>query len=136
MAARASTGTVAQERYPRIAGSPYSHTDIAEVVGTLEALDLEHAPWAALVALLAACASAEGRIAARLATACAESPAPAAAGPERLISVAEAAARLAVKPQWIYEHQKRLPFVRRVGDRALRVSEPALERYIDTRTRL
>jgi hypothetical protein len=136
MAARVSTGTVAQIRNPRIAVSQYSHTDIAGVVATLEALDVVHAPPAALAALLVAWAGVSGRIAARLATASTEAPAPARAGPERLISVAEAAARLGVKPQWIYEHQKRLPFVRRVGDRALRASEPALERYIATRTRL
>lgn len=107
--------------------------DVASAVTALEALDLEHAPPAALVPLLAACAATEARIAVRLATASAEAPTPAPAGPERLISVGDAAARLAVTPQWIYEHQKRLPFVRRVGTRALRVSEPALERYMARR---
>lgn len=109
---------------------------VAAVVAELAALEVEQAPLAALSALLTACAATETRVALRVVSASAEAPAAAPAGPERLISVRAAAARLAVTPQWIYEHQGRLPFVRRVGARALRVSEAALERYLTTRTRL
>src|SRR5262245_55304446 len=102
MAARTSTGAMGRGPYPNTAISRYGNMDLGTVVAVLEALDLAAAPPEALVALLAACAAIEAKIAVHLATA--EPPAPVDAGPERLISVAEAAARLAVKPQWIYEH--------------------------------
>lgn len=103
------------------------------MVATLEALDLEHASPGALVPLLAACAATEARIALRLATA--EPAASAEVGPDRFLTVREAGARLGVKPQYIYEHQKTLPYVVRVGSRAIRVSERRLARYMATRTR-
>jgi len=109
--------------------------DVASVVAALEALDLEQAPPGALGPLLAACAAAEARIAVRLATAAAEPPAPAAVGPDRFLTVREAAARLGVKPQYIYEHKATLLFVERVGSRAIRVSERRLDRYMATRIR-
>jgi excisionase family DNA binding protein len=118
-----------------IAGSQYSNTDLAEVVAALEALDLELASPAALGPLLAACAAIETRIAVRLVTAAADPPAPADTGADRFLTVREAAARLGVKPQYIYEHKKTLPFVERVGSRAIRISERRLARYMATRTR-
>jgi excisionase family DNA binding protein len=108
---------------------------VAAIVAELAAVDLDHAPPPALVALLAACAGAEGRIAARLAIAGAEAPAPALAGPETFISVKEAAARLGVSPKWLYRRKKTLPFMRGVGPGTWRVSVPALERWMARRGR-
>jgi excisionase family DNA binding protein len=104
------------------------------MVAALEALDIAHAAPGALVPLLAACAAAEARIAVRLVTA--EPAAPTDAGPDRFLTVREAAPRLGVKPQYIYEHKATLPFVVRVGSRAIRVSEARLTRYLANRTRL
>jgi len=103
------------------------------MVAALEALDLQHTPREALVPLLAACAATEARIAARLATA--EPPAPVDAGPDRFLRVREAAARVGMTPQYIYENRATLPFVVRVGTRALRVSERRLTRYMANRPR-
>jgi predicted DNA-binding transcriptional regulator AlpA len=100
----------------------------------LEALDLEHAPPEALTPLLVACAATEARIAVRLATASAEPAAPVDTGPDRFLTVREAAARVGMKPQYIYEQQVTLPFVVRVGSRAIRVSERRLARYMANRT--
>jgi hypothetical protein len=107
--------------------------DLASVIAALEALDLAHAPPGALVPLLAACAATEGRIAVRLAMA--EPPAPVDAGPDRFLTVREAAARVGMTAQYIYEHQATLPFVVRVGTRALRISEARLTRYMANRPR-
>ena len=107
--------------------------DLASVVVALEALDLNHALPGALVPLLAACAATEARIAVRLAMA--EPPAAVDAGPDRFLTVREAAARLAMKPQYIYDNKATLPFVARVG-RAVRISEHKLARYMANRTRL
>jgi hypothetical protein len=109
--------------------------DLASEVAALEALDLAHASPEALVPLLAACAATEARIAVRLATAAAESPTPVDAGPDRFLTVREAAARLGMTPQYIYDNQVTLPFVGHVG-RAVRVSEHRLARYMANRTRL
>jgi predicted DNA-binding transcriptional regulator AlpA len=119
-----------RREYLNIAGSQYGNMDLASVVAALEALDLAHAPPGALVPLLAACAATEARIAIRLATASAEPAPPADVGPDRFLTVREAAARLGVKAQYMYEHQATLPFVVRVGSRAIRVSERRLARYI------
>jgi excisionase family DNA binding protein len=108
--------------------------DLASVVAALEALDLAHAPPGAMVSLLAACAATEARIAVRLATAAAEPAAPVDAGPDRFLTVKEAAARLGMTPQYIYDNQATLPFVAHVG-RAVRISEHKLGRYMANRTR-
>jgi hypothetical protein len=109
--------------------------DLASVVAALEALDVAHAPPEALVPLLAACAATEARIALRLATAAPEPAAPVDGGQDRLLTVREAAVRLGMTPQYIYEHQATLSFVVRVGTRALRVSEQKLVRYMANRPR-
>ena len=41
-------------------------------------------------------------------------------GPEHLLDVQEAAARLGMSADWLYRHAKRLPFTRRVGRRAVK----------------
>jgi len=48
---------------------------------------------------------------------------------DRLLSVEEAAARLAVTVDWLYRHAKTLPFTVRNG-RRLGFSERGIERYI------
>jgi hypothetical protein len=108
---------------------------VAAIVAELAAVEVEHAPPAALAALLAACAGIEGRIAAGLAMARAEAPAPALAGPETFISVKAAAARLGVSPRWLYRRKKTLPFMREVASGTWRVSVAALERWMARRGR-
>ena len=49
---------------------------------------------------------------------------------DRLLTITEAAQRINVRPRWIYSCQKRLPFVRRLGARTLRVSEQGLEKWL------
>ena len=47
-----------------------------------------------------------------------------------LITIAEAAARLSVEASWIYRKHATLPFLVRVGSRALRVDSVKLDRWI------
>lgn len=47
-----------------------------------------------------------------------------------LISVEEAATRIGVKPSWIYRKQRALPFLVRVGTRALRCDDAKMEKWI------
>jgi hypothetical protein len=58
---------------------------------------------------------------------------PAASG--EALTIAEAAARLKVSPDWVYRHQRQLPFVRRVGRRSLRCDAAGLARWLATRPR-
>jgi excisionase family DNA binding protein len=51
------------------------------------------------------------------------------------LTVAEAAARLKVSPDWLYRHQRQLPFVRHVGRRSLRCDAASLARWLATRPR-
>lgn len=62
------------------------------------------------------------------------------AEPDRLLSAEDAAAILGVTTKWLYRHKK-LPFVRRLSRKALRVSESGLHRWMaakghDTSARL
>lgn len=59
---------------------------------------------------------------------------PSGPGPDRLLTVEEAAAVLSVSKRWLYSHAGRLPFARHLSHRALRFSEAGLRRWID-RTR-
>jgi excisionase family DNA binding protein len=59
-------------------------------------------------------------------------PAPA-AEPDRLLTVAEAAERLAVDARWIYRRKDKLPFTRKIGPGTLRFSERGLERWKESR---
>ena len=54
--------------------------------------------------------------------------------PERLLTVQEAAARLSVRPDWIYRHARELPFAVRFG-RFIRFSQSGLNRWIRSRNR-
>jgi hypothetical protein len=109
--------------------------DLAGVVASLEALDVEHSPPEALTPLLVACAATEARIAVRLATAAAEPPAPPSVAPETFISVKAAAARLGVAPKWLYRRKKTLPFMREIVPGTWRVAVAALERWMTARGR-
>ena len=47
-----------------------------------------------------------------------------------LITVAQAAQRLGVARQWIYAHQKTLPWVVRISPRKIRVDEAGLVKWL------
>ena len=49
----------------------------------------------------------------------------------RLITVADAAARLGVTPKWIRRHGARERFLYKLGERILRVDEMRLNRYLE-----
>lgn len=51
---------------------------------------------------------------------------------DRLLTAGEAATILGVTPKWLYRHQK-LPFVRKLSRKALRVSENGLRRWLAAR---
>jgi hypothetical protein len=90
-------------------------------------------------ALLVHLASIQTALAARLLERPADAGAPreglglAQAEPDALLSVAEAASLLSVKPRWLYRNAKRLPFTRRLSRKALRFSKSGLLRWIAAR---
>lgn len=47
----------------------------------------------------------------------------------RWLTAVEAAALLRVTPRWLYRHQKKLPFARRLTRKCLRFSEAGLRRW-------
>jgi predicted DNA-binding transcriptional regulator AlpA len=51
--------------------------------------------------------------------------------PDRMLDVTEAAVLLDVRPRWLYDHAKTLPFTRKLGGRTLRFSEAGLRRWLD-----
>lgn len=53
--------------------------------------------------------------------------------PDRMLSVAEAAERLAVSVDWLYRRSDSLPFVRKLSDRTLRFSERGIERWLEAK---
>ncbi|MBI2358327.1 MAG: helix-turn-helix domain-containing protein [Deltaproteobacteria bacterium] len=57
-------------------------------------------------------------------------------GYDRLLTPAEAAAILNVKPRWLYRHANRLPFTRRLSRKALRFSEAGLFRWQAARKKI
>jgi hypothetical protein len=82
--------------------------------------------------LLALCGAAQGALLAALACSNWDTQAP--NQENRLLTVGEAAARLAVKPEWLYRRGKRLGLAVKLGDGTLRFSNQALERYIHENT--
>lgn len=52
---------------------------------------------------------------------------------DRLLDVTEAAALLEVRPRWLYDRAKTLPFTRKLGGRTLRFSEAGLRRWLERR---
>jgi hypothetical protein len=85
-----------------------------------------------IATLLAQCGAAQGALLAALASSNSDTQAP--DRENRLLTVGEAAARLAVKPEWLYRRGKRLGFAVKLGDGTLRFSNQALERYISENT--
>jgi predicted DNA-binding transcriptional regulator AlpA len=51
---------------------------------------------------------------------------------DRLITLQEAASRLNCSRTWIRTHAARLPFVRKMSPKMLRVSERSLNQYLDS----
>lgn len=82
--------------------------------------------------LLAQCGAAQGALLAALARSNSDAQAP--NQENRLLTVGEAATRLAVKPEWLYRRGKRLGLAVKLGDGTLRFSNQALERYIRENT--
>jgi hypothetical protein len=85
-----------------------------------------------IATLLAQCGAAQGALLAALALLNWDAQAP--NHENRLLTVGEAAARLAVKPEWLYRRGKRLGLAVKLGDGTLRFSNQALERYIRENT--
>jgi excisionase family DNA binding protein len=54
-------------------------------------------------------------------------------GPDRLLTVKQAAPILGMSEDWIYRNAGQLPFTRRTGRRTLRFSERGLKRYLADR---
>jgi len=54
-------------------------------------------------------------------------------GADRLLMAEEAAKTLAVSPDWLYRHAKRLPFTRKLGPKMLRFSYQGIQKYLATR---
>jgi excisionase family DNA binding protein len=97
--------------------------------------DLDAVPAEALPALVLQLAALQSRAAGRLlAQNSTSTSVPAMGGPERLLTVHDAAARCGMSADWIYRHKGALPFIRRLG-RTVRVSEPALVRWMASRGR-
>lgn len=110
---------------------------VEAVEATLE--DLSREPLRArtlssetIAKLLAQCGAAQGALLGALAFSNSESQPP--NQDDRLLTVGEAAARLAVKPEWLYRRGKRLGLAVKLGDGTLRFSNQALERYIHENT--
>jgi predicted DNA-binding transcriptional regulator AlpA len=53
--------------------------------------------------------------------------------PDRLLDVEAAAALLDVRPRWLYDRARVLPFARKLGGRTLRFSEAGLRRWLERR---
>jgi excisionase family DNA binding protein len=104
---------------------------VAALVAELAAADA--LPREARAAVLAVLGGIVTRLGAGLLIPPVEEPSDSTAAEEKLICVKEAAARLAVSPQWMYRRKDRLPFVQRLGVRSLRISRAALDRYLTTR---
>ena len=85
-----------------------------------------------IATLLAMCGSAQGALLAALASS--NESAEAQDQENRLLTVGEAAAKLAVKPEWLYRRGKRLGLAVKLGDGTLRFSNRALEGYIRENT--
>lgn len=94
--------------------------------------DVDRLSAEALAAFLLELSALQSRAALRLRLA--TSSPPTNTGPERLLSVREAAARCGMSADWLYRHKDALPFVRRLG-RTVRVSEGALIRWMESRRR-
>ena len=87
-------------------------------------------PPDAIPALLAQCAALQSTLTARLLVA---SPAATVAASEDLLTVDQAAKRLATSSDWLYRRARSLPFAVHLGPRQLRFSAAGIARYIRQR---
>lgn len=90
-------------------------------------------------AALASLAAEQSRLAAQQSALAARllgvpAPAPQTDAGDKLLTVDEAAARLAVTPEWLYRRGKRLGLAVKLGDGTLRFSSVALNAYIKGQT--
>lgn|GEM_PF-681759 len=85
-----------------------------------------------IATLLAQCGGAQGALLAALASS--NESAEAQNQEDRLLTVGDAATKLAVKPEWLYRRGKRLGLAVKLGDGTLRFSNRALEGYIRENT--
>ena len=111
---RCSFRTPAAPRYQEPAAvnlAPDPFGSLLEPATLLAAVDALEA--AALPAFLATLAGVQARVAARLASA-SQRPSD---GPDRLLSVKDAAPILGMSADWLYRNADRLPFTRRTGRR-------------------
>jgi predicted DNA-binding transcriptional regulator AlpA len=118
------------EPAPRLAAVP-SLAQLVEAPALLQGLPLD---------VLLELQRQVGHVAVDLAAAIARSQAqpaitPTQAGPERLLTPTEAAARLGTTVQWMYRHAGSLPFTRRLSRKVLRFSEAGLQRWQASRDR-
>jgi len=81
-----------------------------------------------IATLLARCGAAQGALLAALASSSCDGQTPKLEN--RLLTVDDAAAKLAVKPEWLYRRGKQLGLAVKLGDGTLRFSNQALDRYI------
>jgi len=85
-----------------------------------------------IATLLAQCGAAQGALLAALVS---SNRSPETQSQEtKLLTINEAAAKLAVQPEWLYRRGKRLGLAVKLGDGTLRFSNTALERYIHENT--
>jgi len=85
-----------------------------------------------IATLLAQCGAAQGALLAALASS--NDSEEAQNQENRLLTVGDAAAKLAVTPEWLYRRGKRLGLAVKLGDGTLRFSNRALEGYIRENT--
>ena len=93
----------------------------------VEALDA--VPMPGLAAVMAQLLALQARVVARMTAAATGRD----EGPDRLLTVKQAAPILGMSADWLYRNADRLPFTRRTGRRALRFSERSLKRYLADR---
>jgi predicted DNA-binding transcriptional regulator AlpA len=106
-----------------------TNPDLAALLPPIEAIDALSPEQ--LPGLVAGLAALQARAAARLAAA------PASAGngtTDRMLGIANAAARTGMSASWLYRHHASLPFARRIG-RKLVFSEVGLTRWLTSRPR-
>jgi excisionase family DNA binding protein len=115
----ASLGTV-REAVPLEA-----HEQLATLLATLDGIAPDELPE--ILGLLEA---AKARCWSRLT---APAPPPRTHDSGRMLSVREAATRLGLSVDYLYRHQRQLPFMQKVGTRTIRCPEAALTRWQATR---
>lgn len=101
-------------------------SDLATLLPPIEVVDA--LPADALPAIAMQLAALQGAVAARLAAGVRRDD-----GPDRLLTVKQAAPVLGMSEDWLYRNADRLPFTRRTGRRTVRFSERALRRFVAER---